>query len=79
MLRRATLLSPPQLIIKMLVIYDANLTGQLEMLTYDGVFLPGLQVSNGNEVTLHHGDIMAVLARDDACLAIESHLVVILE
>lgn len=73
------LLSPQWLIIKMLVIDGANRTGQGEMLTYDGVFLPGLQVSNRNKLTLHHGDIMAVLTRDDACLSVESHLIVILK
>lgn len=71
--------SPKRLIIKMLVTDDANCTGQGKMLTYDGVFLPGLQISNGNKLTLHHGDIMAVLTRDDACISIESHLIVILK
>lgn len=47
--------------------------------TYDAVLLSGLQISNGDKVTLHHGDIAAVLARDDARLAVEGHLVVILQ
>lgn len=50
----------------------------MSLLTHDGVLLPVLQVTDGDEVTLHHGHVGAVLAGDDARLSVERHLVVVL-
>lgn len=50
----------------------------LLLLTNNGIFVSALQVTNGHKVTLHHGNITAVLTRDDGGLSIECHLIVIL-
>lgn len=46
--------------------------------TNDVVFLFVLQVTNGDEVALHHGNVAVVLAGDDGGLAVQRHLVVVL-
>ncbi len=56
-----------------------NLCASLVPLTNYGIFVSALQVTNGDKVTLHHGNITAVLAWDDGGLSVECHLIVILQ
>lgn len=48
-----------------------------QILTNNGIFVSVLQVTNRDKVTLHHGNVTAVLTGDDAGLPIERHLIVI--
>lgn len=67
----------PMLIIKTPVINDDyHTTGTL---THNGVLIPRIQISNGDKVTLHHGNVVAVVTGDDSRLAIQSHLIVVLK
>lgn len=50
----------------------------LRLLTNNGVLLFVLQVADGDKVALHYGDVAAVLAGDDAGLAVQRHLIVVL-
>lgn len=48
-----------------------------QILTNNGILVFVLQVTNGDKVTLHHGNITAVLAGDDGGLPVERHLIVV--
>lgn len=48
------------------------------LLTNNGIFLSILQITNGDKVTLHHGNITAVITGNDGGLSIQCHLIVIL-
>lgn len=50
----------------------------LVLLTKNGIFVSVLQVTDGDKVTLHHGNITAVFTGDDGGLSTECHLIVIL-
>lgn len=50
----------------------------LLLLTNNSIFVSVLQVADRDKVTLHHGNITAVLTGDNGGLAIECHLIVIL-
>lgn len=47
-------------------------------LTNNSILVFVLQVTDGDKVTLHHGNVAAVLTGDDCGLSVECHLVVIL-
>lgn len=50
----------------------------LLLLTNNSIFVSVLQVTDRDKVTLHHGNVTAVLTGDNGGLAIECHLIVIL-
>lgn len=50
-----------------------------QVLTNNGIFVSFLQVANRDKVTLHYGNVTAVLTGDDSGLPVECHLIVILQ
>lgn len=49
------------------------------LLTHDGVLLARLQVPDGHKVALQGRHLLAVLTGDDARLAVQGHLVIVLQ
>lgn len=67
----------PMLIIETSVINDDHhMNGAL---TDNGVLVPSIQISDGDKVTLQHGNVVAVVTGDDTRLAVQSHLIVVLQ